>query len=145
MEDLKLKMSKDVGVWITYVNEIRDVVVPIKGLTGFSTGNAALSLACQSGAKEIYMLGFDLSSYDKLLNNLYKGTSNYLPADAKGFNPVNWIGQMSEIFDKHKNKTFYWVDCKLSGNSWHGASIDNYHTNIRYLERKKFCEELKII
>ena len=125
MEDLKLKMSKDVGVWITYVNEIRDVVVPIKGLTGFSTGNAALSLACQSGAREIYMLGFDLSSYDKLLNNLYKGTSNYLPADAKGFNPVNWIGQMSEIFDKHKNKTFYWVDCKLSGNSWHGASIDN--------------------
>ena len=31
MKDLKLKMSKDAGVWITYVNEVRDVVIPVEG------------------------------------------------------------------------------------------------------------------
>ena len=39
------------------------------------------------GAEEIYMLGFDLSEYDKLINNIYKGTDNYYPENMKGFNP----------------------------------------------------------
>ena len=35
MDDLKLKMEKDVGVWITYVNEVRDVVIPVEGHFGY--------------------------------------------------------------------------------------------------------------
>ena len=82
MKDLQMKMEKDVGVWITYVNE-NDNINTIDFPIGWSTGNTALHLACQSGATEIYILGFDLSSYDEPLNNLYKGTDNYLPSDAK--------------------------------------------------------------
>jgi len=146
MKDLKLKMSKDVGVWITYVNEIRDVVIPVEGHVGYSTGNTALSLACQSGAEEVYMLGFDLSAYDKPLNNLYKGTDNYLPVSAKGFNPVNWIGQMSEVFDKYKDVTFYWVDCKVTGQSdWHGSSVKDYHSNVRFLTKDELCDTINIL
>ena len=145
MDDLKLKMSKDVGVWITYVNEVRDVVNPIVNHDGWSTGNTALSLACQSGAEEIYMLGFDLSSYNKPLNNMYKGTDNYLPVSAKGFNPVNWIEQMSKIFDKYKSVTFYWVDCRLHGQSWHGSEVHNYHFNVRYLTKDELCDTIKIL
>jgi hypothetical protein len=145
-QDLKLKMEKDVGLWITYVNEVRDDVEPIEGHVGWSTGNTALSLACQSGAEEVYMLGFDLSTYDKPLNNLYKGTDNYLPVSAKGFNPVNWIGQMSEVFDKYKDVTFYWVDCQVSGgHSWHGSSVKDYHSNVRFLTKDELCDNINIL
>ena len=146
MNDLKLKMEKDVGVWITYVNEVRDVVIPVEGHVGYSTGNTALSLACQSGAEEVYMLGFDLSAYDKPLNNLYKGTDNYLPVSAKGFNPVNWMGQMSEVFDKYKDIIFYWVDCQVSGGqSWHGSSLKDYHSNVRFLTKDELCDTINIL
>ena len=142
MDDLKLKMEKDVGIWITYVNEndnIKDV-----GNPNLSTGNMALLLAChEQDAEDIYMLGFDLSTYNESLNNIYKGTDNYLPADAKGFNPVNWMNQMSEIFDKYKSKNFHWVDCKIKGTkSWHGSAVQDYHSNVGHLSKEEFCKEL---
>ena len=61
IKDLTLKMEKDVGIWITYVEET-DQVTPIVGRNGYSTGNAAMSLACESGSKKVYMLGF--TKYD---------------------------------------------------------------------------------
>ena len=85
MKDLQMKMEKDVGVWITYLRD-NDNVNPIDFPVGWSTGNTALHLACQQGSKEIYILGFDLSSYDEPLNNIYKGTDNYMPSDARGLN-----------------------------------------------------------
>ena len=142
MNDLKLKMEKDVGIWITYVNE-NDNIVDV-GNPNLSTGNMALLCAChEQNAEEIYMLGFDLSSYDESINNIYKGTDNYLPASAKGFNPVNWMNQMSELFDKYKDRTFYWVDCKMKGtNSWHGSTVQDYHLNVKCLSKEEFCKEL---
>ena len=145
IEDLKIKMEKDAGVWITYVKE-NDNVIDV-GDPNLSTGNMALMSACHiQNAREIYMLGFDLSVYDKPINNIYKGTDNYLPASAKGFNPVNWINQMSEIFDKYKNRTFYWVDCKIKGGTkWHGSSLKDYHSNVKYLTKNQLCDKLNII
>ena len=135
INDLKLKMEKDVGIWITYVNE--DDNITDVGNSVLSTGNMALLLAChEHGAKEIYMLGYDLSSYDESLNNIYKGTDNYLPATAKGFNPINWTNQMNELFDKYKNITFYWVDCNRS------LTKTKEHDNIIYLTKEEFCKEL---
>ena len=145
MDDLKLKMGKDVGVWITYVKEHKNIIDV--GNPNLSTGNMALMSACHiQNAREIYMLGFDLSVYDRPINNIYKGTDNYLPASSKGFNPVNWIRQMSEIFDKYKNRTFYWVDCKIKGGAkWHGSSIKDYHSNVKYLTKNQFCDRLNIL
>jgi len=143
-KDVKLKMEKDVGIWITYVNEFRDEVSSIEGHEGWATGNTALSLACQSDAEEIYILGFDLSSYDKLLNNMYKGTTNYLPKEAKGFNPVNWINQIKEIFDNYPDKTFYWTDC----NDIVKSSVDGmsrWGSNINTIIKEELCEKLQIV
>ena len=142
MDDLKLKMEKDVGIWITYVNE-NDNIVDV-GNPNLSTGNMALLCAChEQNAEEIYMLGFDLSAYDESINNIYKGTDNYLPASAKGINPVNWINQMSELFDKYKDRNFYWVDCKVEGtNNWHGSTVQDYHLNVKLLSKEEFCKEL---
>ena len=138
MNDLKLKMEKDVGIWITYVNE--DDNITDVGNSVLSTGNMALLLACHvHGAKEIYMLGYDLSSYDEPLNNIYKGTDNYLPATAKGFNPINWTNQMNELFDKYKNITFYWVDCNRA------LTKNKEFDNIIYLTKEELCDKLKIV
>ena len=135
MNDLRAKMEKDVGVWITYVEEddnINNIDFPV----GWSAGNTALYLACQSGAEEVYILGFDLSSYDEPLNNIYKGTDNYLSSDAKGFNSVNWKDQMQTVFREFKDVKFYWVDAR------DGSIQEN---NLSYLTKTDFCDTLKIL
>ena len=139
MDDLKLKLQKDTGIWITYVHE-NDEVQSITSARGWCAGTTALSLACSKGAKEIYMLGFDLSSYKRKLNNMYKGTANYLPASAKGFNPINWIDQLNEVFTKYSDRTFHWVDCKFKGKFIGGHDIRM--RNVRYLTKNRLCDIL---
>ena len=141
--DLIEKMEKDVGVWITYINEInevgiRDVVISIDYPVGWSAGNTALHLACQHGAREVYILGFDLSSYDEPLNNLYKGTDNYLSSDAKGFNSVNWRNQMQTVFREFPNIQFYWVDA-----TEHSHLPEE--NNLRYLTKTELCDIINIL
>jgi hypothetical protein len=134
MKDLQMKLEKDVGLWITYVYEddnINTIDFPI----GWSAGNTAMHLACQQGATEIYILGFDLSSYDEPLNNIYKGTDNYLPSDARGFNPVNWQNQMQTVFRVFKDVQFSWVDAKEEFIQ---------ENNLRYLTKAEFCDKVNI-
>ena len=135
--DLIQKMEKDVGVWITYTNE-NDMIYDIDFPVGWSTGNTALHLAAQQkGYDEIYILGFDLSSYDDSLNNIYKGTDNYLPATSKGFNSINWLNQMKAVFQEFSDKQFYWVDCQMDD------KIE--FSNVRYLTKTDLCDRLHII
>ena len=145
--DLVQKMEKDTGVWITWVEE-DDAVIDFDFPRGWSTGNSAIHLACQNGAKEVYLLGFDLSEYNSPLNNIYKGTKNYLPVDAKGFNSINWLNQMKTIFKEFIDVQFYWVDPTwqtwprsgwLKGNSW---LLKN---NVHYSTKKELCEKLQIL
>jgi len=69
--DLKMKMEKDVGIWITWVDE-DDSVINFDFPRGWSAGNSAMHLACQNTAKKVYLLGFDLSIFGQPLNNVYK-------------------------------------------------------------------------
>lgn len=139
MKDLSMKMEKDIGIWITYVKD-NDGVKSIDYPVGWSAGNTALHLACQEGVEEVYLLGFDLSSYDEPLNNIYKGTDNYLPSDAKGFNSVNWLNQMHTVFTEYKNTTFCWVDPIHRK----GEIFDRDYYNIRYLTKEQFCDKFNI-
>ena len=61
-DDLRKKLEKDIGLYITWVAE-EDMVENIDYPKGWSAGNTALYLACQSGAEEVYMCGFDGSNY----------------------------------------------------------------------------------
>ena len=92
-DDLRKKLEKDVGLYVTWVDEYNDQVINIDYPKGWSAGNTALYLACKSGAEEVYMLGFDGNEYSKPLNNIYKGSKNYLPEDSRGFNTINWKNQ----------------------------------------------------
>ena len=106
-EDLKTKCYNNVGLYITWLED-EDKVQNIEYPREWCAGATAIHLACQEGADEIYMLGFDLSSYDEPLNNIYKGTDNYLPTESKGFNPINWIKQLNTVFNEFSDTKFYW-------------------------------------
>ena len=134
MKDLKMKMEKDVGVWITYVGT-NDIVESIDYPVGWSAGNTALYLASKpSMIKEVYMLGFDLSSYDDPLNNVYKGTKNYLPATAKGFNQVNWYNQMEIVFKAFHHINFFLVD----------SAVQFEENNVSHMTKNELCDALEI-
>ena len=138
MEDLKLKLSKDVGVWITYVKDT-DTIKNIEFPKMWAAGSTAIHLACQEGAKEVYMLGFDLSSQNKLINNIYKGTDYYYPEHTKGFNPVNWMNQLKTVFGEFPDTQFYWVD-------WAYDTPPCYnHSNVGYLTKTELCDTFKIL
>jgi len=146
MKDLRAKMEKDVGIWITYVKE-DDGINSIDYPVGWSAGNTALHLACQEGANEVYIVGFDLSSYDEPLNNIYKGTDNYLSSDAKGFNPVNWINQMQTVFTEYKDVKFYWVDPvdRFGQEEFFLTDQHGKFNNLSYLKKDSLCDKLNIL
>tara|TARA_Y100000992_G_C21143293_1_gene432448 strand:- start:8 stop:811 length:804 start_codon:yes stop_codon:yes gene_type:complete len=135
-EDVKNKCYKNVGLYITWLKE-HDRVRTIESVPyGWCAGATAMHLACEQGEKDIYMLGFDLSSYDEPLNNMYKGTNNYLPENAKGFNADNWVMQLVHTFQKFPDTQFYWVDDYSKENK---LQIKNV-TTISYKELDKVCQ-----
>ena len=137
-EDVKNKCYKNVGLYITWLKE-HDRVRTIESVPyGWCAGATAMHLACEQGEKDIYMLGFDLSSYDEPLNNMYKGTNNYLPENAKGFNADNWVMQLVHTFQKFPDTQFYWVDDYSKENK---LQIKNV-TTISYKELDKVCQGL---
>ena len=95
-----------------------------------------LLLASQE-SKEIYLLGFDLSDYNEKVNNIYKGTKNYIESDCRGFNPVNWKEQLNHVFRTFSDVNYYWV------NPVHGQDIIDSHTNVHTITydniRRKLC------
>ena len=113
-KDLRQKAEKDVGLYITWVDEYNDKVINVDYPKGWSAGNTALFLACKAGADEVYMLGFDGSSYSESINNIYKGSKNYLPKDSRGFNTINWDRQYRMIQLEFTDVKFYNVGTDLT-------------------------------
>jgi len=137
MKDLKLKMNKDIGVWITYVDD-NDTIENIDFPRNWAAGNTAIHLACQQEAKEVYLLGFDLNSPDRLINNIYKGTDYYFPENARGFIPAEWMNQLKTVFKEFPNTQFYWVD-------WSYGTPPCYNiNNVKDLTKTDFCDILNI-
>jgi hypothetical protein len=65
----------------------------------WGSGPYAVLLAAKY-AKEKYvnLIGFDLYSKTQLVNNVYKGTSNYDEADKRAIDPRYWIHQIGMVF-----------------------------------------------
>ena len=127
VEDFKRKAGKDVGLYVTWVEEYNDKVINIDYPKGWSAGNTALYLACKYGATEIYMLGFDGSDYKKPINNVYKGSDNYLPANSRGFNTISWDNQFKMVQRDFPNVKFYKV----------GTDFETFKATLTYEELKQ--------
>ena len=109
-KDLRQKMEKDIGLYITWVDK-DDQVMEIDYPRGWSAGNT------------VYMLGFDGSSYSENLNNIYKGSKNYLPEESRGLNTINWDNQFKILQKEFPDVKFYKVGTDLT--------YDDLYKNIR--------------
>ena len=59
---------------------------------------------------EVYLIGHDLNSKDRKLNNIYKGTKCYAPPEQQAIPSVNWINQWATLFKEFKNTKFFKVN-----------------------------------
>ena len=47
----------------------------------------------------VEIIGFDIGNNEGTVNNIYKGTQNYDPVDAKPVDPSYWIYQSNKVFE----------------------------------------------
>ena len=110
--------------WITRENRICDIPYP----KDWSSGTTAVHLACQQGATELFLLGFDLS-----INNIYEGTKNY----PKQVEHPEWKLQLMTTFKEFKGTKFYWVEPQ------HSPVDDDTLENLKYITyvniRRNIC------
>lgn len=59
---------------------------------------AVLLGAMFSKEREVNLIGYDLYSKTKLVNNIYKSTANYDSADKRAVDPRYWIHQIGMVF-----------------------------------------------
>jgi hypothetical protein len=55
---------------------------------------------------DVHMIGFDLHGNDNLVNNVYKGTANYLTPDKPKVDPSYWVYQIGKIFEYSPKTNF---------------------------------------
>ena len=86
-------------------------------------------------SQEVHLLGFDLYSKDEKVNNVYKGTKNYIAAEKSAVDPRYWIYQIGKVFEYYSNTTFtiYQEDGWARPKAWKkpNVKVDNI-SNIYY-------------
>ena len=65
----------------------------------WGSGPYAVLIAANLGISNITLIGFDLYGFHNQVNNMYKGTSNYLNEKAAAVDPSYWIYQIGKVFE----------------------------------------------
>ena len=134
--------------YISYTKRLREVpLLPYAGMERpdqpkhWGSGPYALLIAAKK-YNTISMVGFDLYSQTKNVNNIYKGTKNYIAAEKSAVDPSYWIYQISKIFENFTTKEFiiYQVEGWKRPKSWKKPNvkvdnISNIYYNINYKTR----------
>ena len=60
---------------------------------------AVLIAALYAKEHHVNLIGFDLDSKTKTVNNVYKGTPNYDPGDKRAVDPRYWVHQIGKVFE----------------------------------------------
>ena len=129
-KQLRHKCMRNTGLYITWLDK-SDLVLNIDEFTGHSAGSTAMYLAAKLGVDEIFLLGFDLSTIDKPLSNVYLWKDYHI-----GFDSTTWQNQMKTVMRKFKNVKFTWVSPMLETDNFQG--IDN----LKFTTSEKFKEYL---
>ena len=129
-KQLRHKCMRNTGLYITWLDK-SDLVLNIDEFTGHSAGSTAMYLAAKLGVDEIFLLGFDLSTIDKPLSNVYLWKDYHI-----GFDSTTWQNQMKTVMRKFKNVKFTWVSPMLETDNFQG--IDN----LKFTTSEKFEEYL---
>jgi hypothetical protein len=134
-------------------NCINDVLQKKKD-PGWAAGPTSGYIACvKEQPDEIYLLGHDLNSTTGKVNNMYKGTDNYVVADHSPTPSVNWVQQWKQTFwdfngrNTYKKIQFYKVNPNLRDMNevnkpvleWDGTVI-----NLKYIDMTEFKKRFNI-
>ena len=98
------------GLYITWLDK-DDMVVNIDFPKQWSSGTTAIHLACQKGATEIYLMGFDLS--ENPLNNVYEEFQDgqKMKSDPHRFcHRSDWANEMKTVIKEFPNTKFIWIE-----------------------------------
>ena len=131
------------GLYITWVDEddrIRDIDIPRE----WSSGTTAIHLACQQGASEIYLMGFDLS--ENPLNNVYEELQKHQKLNenqkmVKKLEPhsiwyrSDWANEMRTVMREFSDTDFIWIEpheqsTKFDMNNLTYDTYENIRRNI---------------
>ena len=125
---------KQVQTFITGVKE-NDKAVTIENDRETSAGVLSIQIACELGAKNVYIIGHDLYSKDMKLNNVYGGTTGYLPETSNYVKPENWIAGHKTNFDKYPEVNFYKVNEDVLGTSPTCCLVEEWNDcqNLQYI------------
>jgi len=122
--------------WITWVEENDEVHIISEEYGGWSAGPIAVRLAIENhDPLDVFLIGFDLGSKTGTINNLYKGTDNYLSDSAVVTPSVNWIEQHKQNFLAYPEVRFWKVNPAPLG-------TDN---TCQFVEEWKDCDNLQYI
>ena len=131
--------------WINLFRETANVkVVPDLPYTGterwdepFQWGSGSYAVlvgAIYTKTNTVGLIGFDLHSKTNTVNNIYKGTPNYIDADKRAVDPRYWIHQIGMVF-----KSFPKIQFTIYQDDWELPKAWNYPnvmvdtiSNIRY-------------
>ena len=72
----------------------------------WGSGPYAVLLGAQLEKDEVKLLGFDLYSKDRLVNNIYKDTDNYSASNKRAVDPRYWVHQIGMVFKHYPNVQF---------------------------------------
>ena len=123
------------GLYITWLDK-DDMVVDIDFPKQWSSGTTAIHLACQKGATEIYLMGFDLS--ENPLNNVYEEFQDgqKMKSDPHRFSHrSDWANEMKTVIKEFPNTKFIWIEpheksMKFDMNNLTYDTYENIRRNI---------------
>jgi hypothetical protein len=134
-------------------NCINDILKDKKD-PGWAAGSISGYIACvREQPDEVYLIGHDLNSTTGKVNNMYKGTSNYVLPDHAPTPSVNWVQQWKQTFwdfnGKNKNRRiqFFKVNPNLRDANDVNSPVrewDGTVTNLQYMDMKQFYKNFNL-
>jgi len=79
---------------------------------------AVLQASLQS--KKINLIGFDLYSETKKINNVYKDTDNYDESDKDAIDPRYWIHQIGKVLNAFQKRNIKFIIHRIGNYQKHG-------------------------
>jgi hypothetical protein len=100
----------------------------------FQWGSGPYAVLLAAGlAKEVKLLGFDLFSETKNVNNIYKDTDGYNESTKNAVDPRYWIHQIGQVFKWYPKRKFtiYQLDNWQIPQNWKLANVSvDYIDNL---------------
>ena len=129
---------KQVKTFITGVKE-RDLAKTIENDRMQSCGVLSIQIACEMGARNVFIIGHDLYSKNMKLNNVYGGTTGYLPETSNYVKPDNWIVGHKTNFDKYPEVNFYKVNTDVLGTDDTCCFVEGWRNceNLQYITQEE--------